>query len=347
MRAMADPQLVSLLADPKRVTELLAKTLPDDKVTVEDVAARLSLLRELDDPRLELESILRELEHTPRADIEAQVAAEALQQAAKGQHTLYAITARHHRIEPYAADWYGKDCQQVRVTLPATLAEAEPIWTHLGVVKASDHLLFSVADVVAAYAKAYGTTPTVGRVDLITGARHLDIDRFAPISIFLAYEQPTDTLPCFYYLESGSAQGNPAAIYTSPGMDVDIHTQADFSFTPFACAQNWYTGGLIMNGAEPATVVNSVAQLKDGQRSYLRLTAEYRVIEPGAVIWPIRAQIEASLRVFALAQGMDVELFKPVALQHLLGDCARRIYEWAVEPPRSGPADGYDGCPKT
>jgi hypothetical protein len=345
---MADPLLKDLLANPERLAEFLAKTLPDDAVTAANIADRLNLLHELDDDRLDLRDLLAGLEHTPLRQDERIAANEALQLAAAGQYKIYAIDARHHRVEPYEADWHGGDCQQVRVTLPQAPNQAKWIWTELGVVKPSDHLLFSVRQVASVYNAVYGRVPTIGRVDLITGARHLDIDRFAPLSIFLAYENASDELPSFYFLEAGSAQGNPEAIYTTEHMQASVHSPAGFSFTPFACANNWYTGGLRMDasGIEPATVFNSVAQLKDGQRHYFELTANYSLITSGSVEvkWPILAQIEASLRVFALAQGMDATVISPPALQDLLGDCARRIYEWVKQPPRSGPSNGYDGC---
>lgn len=343
---MAQELLEALLSDPERVADLLARTLPDDSVTLEEVVARLSKLIDLQDPRLELDELREIIAGEPLANVGEEA---KLQEEAKGEHTLYSISARHHRVEPYEADWHGKNCQQVRVTLPRTPAEARPIWTYLGVVKSADHLIFSVDQVIQTYLSAFRIYRPVERVDLITGARHFNIDRFAPISIFLAYERTSDTQPAYYFLEAGSAQGSPKALYPARGIGEGVETEAGFAFTPFACASNWYTGGLQMNGSktEPASVVNAVAQEKDGQRHYLELSADYTVIEaPEQVIWPIRAQIEAALRVFALAQGMDVELIEKV-LQDLLADCARRAYAWEVEPPRSGPSKGYDGCPKS
>ncbi|MCA9685185.1 MAG: hypothetical protein KC457_23590, partial [Myxococcales bacterium] len=262
-------------------------------------------------------------------------------------HTVYAIAARHHRVEPYEADWVGRECQAVRVSLPRSIADAEPIDTCLGVVKSADHLIFSVDQVQDSYLSAFGVYRKIRRVDLITGARHLDIDRFSPISIFLAYEHTDSPQPCYYFLEAGSAQGNPEALYPAPAMGEPIHTQAGFSFTPFACSSNWYSGNLIMNsaGTEPIKVLNSVAQMKNGQRHYLELTADYAVQESiDRVNPPVLAQVEAVLRVCALAQGMGAEVVDK-ALQDVLAECARLLYPWKVQPPRSGKPDGYDGCP--
>ncbi len=345
---MSTKTIQELLADSSLLHELLRKALPDDTIDRADVERRLGLLWKLDDRRLGLERLGKQVHGELSAQ---QQEALAKQQSQVGKHTIYSIVARHHRVEPYEADWKGKDCQSVRVTLPQSKDPTDKIWTHLGVVKASDHLLFSIDEAVERHQSAFGSTPTVGRVDLITGARHLDIDRFSPISILLAYTKAEDASPAFYFLESGSAQGNPAALYCARDMDSDIHTPADFKFSPMACKTNWYTGGLSMDaqGAEPTQVYNTVAQDKDGSRTYLHLAADYTVVQPDAVTWPISAQIEATLRVFALAEGMGGDVIGDGAIAHevqeVLARCAREILDWDVEPPTSGTAEGYFGCP--
>lgn len=382
-----DKDQLEALLDSDALIDIVQRTLPDARVTREDIEARIAKFEDDPDPRLSKRDELRELLEGRRkarsqglntvaqgaskarakldqgseqlrkfgakldaklGDLAADRAAGedplvARQREAKGRHTLYALTARHHRVEPYEADWVGNDCQSVRVTVPQSADPDASFITYLGVVKASDHLVFSVDEVVQCYAEAFGSTPTVGRVDLITGARHLDLDRFSPISIFLAFTNADDEVPSFYILEAGSAQGNPEALYPAPDMASGVHTQADFSFTPFACAANWYTGALTMDdgGTEPRAIVNSVAQEKDGKRHYLTLSVDYEVIDPGVVKWPVFAQAEAVLRVCALSQGMGVAS----EIESLLGDCAREVYRWEVEPPRTGEADGYDGCP--
>ena len=348
-------QLDDLLDDRERLAELVAKLLPDSKFDpsdLDELEARVRKLLEAKPPKFG--SIVdgfeqrraerkqrREERRERRESGEAPEHAEQL--SARGEHTLYQTQARHHRVEPYEADWVGNDCQSVRVSVPQSYDEDARIWTYLGVVKASDHLIFSIDQVVDTYEQAFGSRPTVGRVDLITGARHLDLDRFSPISIFLAYTQAEDETPSFYFLEAGSAQGNPEALYPARDMGSGIHTTCDFSFTPFACKYNWYTGGLTMteDGKEPAQILNSVAQEENGTRHYLTLTADYTVIDPGRVNLPVVAQAEAVLRVSALAQGMGVAS----DIEKLLGDCAREILDWDTKPPRDGEADGYDGCP--
>jgi hypothetical protein len=271
-------------------------------------------------------------------------AADELQAAASGKHTIYAVTARHQRSKPFTSDWVGH-CQSVRVTLPARASGAEPIWTHLGVVKPSDHLAFSIEEIVAGYTAQFGACPQVERLDLVTGARHLDLDRFSPISVFLAYEHVDDSQASFYVLESGSAQGKPEVLYFAPTMGATILAEAGFAFTPFACKDNWYTGKLIMNRAktEPSVVSISIAQEREGQRHYLDLTASFEVVAPGKVVWPIALQIEAALRVFAIAQGMGCEL---QLWERGLGEIARVAFDWIADPPRRGSSEGYSGCSK-
>lgn len=357
-------QLEQLLDDPDELAKLVAKLLPDSRFDPDEpgeLRERVEKLLQARPPKFG--GLLERLgeDEAERKARRAERKAEREERRAKreqrrgeppplvrqrqleGEHTLYLTRARHHRVAPYEADWTGDECQSVRVTLPQSPdAEAE-IWTYLGVVKASDHLIFSVDEVVDAYQEAFGSRPSVARVDLITGARHLDLDRFSPISIFLAFASTEDSQPSFYFLEAGSAQGSPEALYPARAMAEGIHTTCDFSFTPFACKSNWYTGELSMSsdGTEPARIVNVVSQEKDGQRHYLTLTADYSVIEPGRVNLPVAAQAEAVLRVCALAQGMGVA----TEIEELLGDCARETLEWAKQPPREGEADGYDGCP--
>ena len=229
------------------------------------------------------------------------------------------------------------------MTLPQTLSSAEPIWTYYGVVKAEDHLMFSVEEVVAGYEKKFGSQPKVERVDLITGARHHDLDRFAPLSVFLAYEHAEDTQASFYVYESGSAQGNPAVLYWAPTMGAKILANAGFQFTPFSNPDDWYTGKLIMNRkkTEPSILSVSISQTKDGARHYIDLTASYAIVEPGKVVWPIALQIQAALRVFAIAQGMGCKL---EVWEWGLGQVGRSAYSWISEPPQRGRGEGYSDC---
>jgi len=323
--------------DLDKVKKVLGRAFPGAQPGEDEVRARRDKLQRADP---------RGGAHSPAAAAPSDGEREAAerQAAARGAHTIYDITTRHNRTKPMAADWVGH-CQAVRVTLAQTSAEATPIWTHLGVVKAEDHLAFSVQDICAGYAAQFGSPPKLARVDLVTGARHYDLDRFSPISTFLGFENETDEVPSFYVYESGSAQGNPAKLYWARTLDSEIVDTAGFQFTPFACSDNWYRGRLIMNRAktEPSIISISISLDKGGERHYLTLTASYAVVDPGPVVWPITVQIEAALRVFAIAQGMGCELD---LFEQGLGQLGR-TFDWITTPPQRGTPQGYSGCSKS
>ncbi|EDM80384.1 hypothetical protein PPSIR1_11430 [Plesiocystis pacifica SIR-1] len=273
---------------------------------------------------------------------------------AKGKHVIYAIEAEHDRTEPIHSKFTGR-CQAVRVTLPQRKPSASAfIGTWLGTIEAKDHLLFSVEEVVNAYDDEFGSEPTVGHVELISGARFRG-RRFVPVAIFLAYEHAGDQKPLFYILEGGSAQGQPKALYVSRAMDAEIQHTADFSFTPFACKSNWYDGGLAMDssGSEPACVYLTVAQQRDGRYGYLRLSAQYaRDDKLRRVIHPFEVQIEAAMRVLAIAEviGCALRTKAGADLTPVLGPVTKALLPWDERP--NGDANSLDrarycGCPKT
>ncbi|NVB41899.1 hypothetical protein G6O69_28975 [Pseudenhygromyxa sp. WMMC2535] len=327
----------NLFDDVERVKKMLDRAFPGSSPAEEEVRARRDKLR-----RAQVEPGLERVHTNALEAPEHEKEAALIQEEARGKHTLYAITARHHRLKPFDTDWTGR-CQAVRVSLPATPENAEPIWTYLGVVKQTDHLAFSVQEIADGYAAAFGARPEIARVDLITGARHYDLDRFSPISVFLAYTREDDTIPCFYVYESGSAQGEPAKLYWGRDLDYLITESAGFRFTPFARLENTYRGKLIMNRArtEPSMVSISICLGDDRDREYMNLSASYEVVQPGPVIWPITVQIQAAMRVFAIAQGMgcNLELW-----EWGLGQLARTTLEWFSEPPQRGTNRGYSEC---
>jgi len=326
-----------LFDDAEKVQRIFRRAFPGtDQPDEEELRARTRKFR-----RAEHDKVLERAHRDGELD-ERETAAAARQEAAKGKHTLYLVTARHNRIKPFASDFSGMT-QAVRVTIPKTRAEAEPIWTYLGVVKAEDHLMFSVEEVIAGYKAKFGRTPKVSRVDLLTGARHYDLDRFSPLSVYLAFAEQDDVHPIFYAYESGSAQGSPAVLYWAERMDALIRAPGGFRFTPFSCPEDMYTGKLVMNRAntEPKILSVSISQTKDDRRHYITLTTSYRIVEPGKVVWPVALQIQAAMRVFAIAQGMGCKL---EVWEWGLGQVGRNAYDWITEPPQRGRGEGYSGC---
>jgi hypothetical protein len=256
---------------------------------------------------------------------------------AKGDHPIYKLTASHHRQKPIISKFIG-NCQAVRVSLPYAKPDADSfIGTWIGTVEAKDHLLFSVEETIAHYARAFGQRRQLARVDLITGARFRG-RRFSPISIYLGYEATApDAKPSLYMLEGGSAAGKPEALYVARTIDSDIHTQSKFAFTPFSCSANWYEGGLALDNAlaEPTCVYLSAALNRDGRHEYFKLSVTYeRDRDPDRVIHPFELQVEAAMRVLAIADesGCKLRVGDGGVLQHSLGPVARALIPWEERP---------------
>lgn len=339
--------VAELVDDVGRFKKVLDRAFPGEQIDEADLEARREKMRR-SRAKARSDEARAKGDQPVEADSKALVPTDAetevarLQEEARGKHTLYAVTARHNRTKPFSSDFVGH-AQAVRVTLPPTLEAARPIWTHYGVVKKDDHLAFSIKEIVDGHAERFGRRPKVERVDLITGARHHDLDRFAPLSVFLAYEHADDSVPIFYVYESGSAQGNPAKLYWAEALDATIIDTAGFLFTPFARVNNIYKGRLIMNRAktEPSLLSINIALDEDFEKHYIQITASYAVVEPGPVYWPITTQIEAAMRVFAIAQGMGCEL---ELWERGFAQLGRSTLDWITEPPHRGKPQGYSGC---
>lgn len=273
----------------------------------------------------------------------------------KGLHPIYKLAAAHTRSKPIRSAFTGA-CQAVRVRLPARKPAANAfIGTWVGTVEAGDHLLFSVEEVAQHYADHCGRREVVGRVDLITGARFRG-RRFSPVSIYIAYRDASaNAKPIFYFLEGGSAKGKPEQLYYAPRMNSEIKAPAGFAFTPFACQSNWYEGGLAMDSGDdhPACVYLTAAQARDGRHEYIKLVVAYaHDSEPKHVIHPFELQVEAALRVLAIADEAKCKLRvgSGGVLQHSLGPTVRALLPWDERPNGTTTPqerDQFCGCPKS
>jgi hypothetical protein len=270
----------------------------------------------------------------------------------KGHHEIYKLQAKHTRGEPIISEFTG-NCQAVRVTLPRQKPPADAfIGTWIGTVEAKDHLAFSVEEIEQWYAKEFDRERDLQRVDLITGARFRG-RRFSPVSIYLGYGKVSGK-PDFYFLEGGSASGHPEAMYCARHLDVVINTQSGFRFTPFACNSNWYEGGLALSEdkREPACVYLSASQSKEGQHQYLRLVVTYdRDRDLRRVIHPFELQIEAAMRVLAIAEQAGCQLARGEGgvLEHTLGPLTSALMPWDERPtghPMPSERARNCGCPK-
>ena len=255
----------------------------------------------------------------------------------KGKHAIYRLAAKHTREKPIHSGFIG-NCQSVRVSLPFAKPDSDAfIGTWIGTVEAKDHLLFSVEETIAAYFQVFGHRPALTRVDVITGPRFRG-RRFSPISIYLGYESnEPDAKPIIYMLEGGSASGKPEALYVARTISSDIKTQSNFQFTPFSCNQNWYEGGLAMDSdlAEPVCVYLSASLERDGRHQYFKLSVNYeRDLDPERVVHPFELQVEAAMRVLAIADeaGCKLRVGGGGGLQQSLGPVARALIPWETRP---------------
>jgi hypothetical protein len=270
----------------------------------------------------------------------------------KGLHEIYKLAAKHIRSEPIRAEFTGH-CQSVRVRLPRQKPPTDAfIGTWIGTVEAKDHFAFSIEEIEQWYERAFKRERRLSRVDLITGARFRG-RRFSPVSIYLGYGTAPDR-PDFYFLEGGSASGRPQAMYCARRLDDTINMQSGFRFTPFACSTNWYEGGLEMsvNKREPACVYLTASQSRTGEHQYLRLSVTYeRDTSMRRVIHPFELQIEAALRVLAIAEktGCKLASGEGKVLEQTLGPLAQALMPWDERPfghPTSSERARYCGCPK-
>lgn len=273
---------------------------------------------------------------------------------ARGRHTIYRLHASHSRSQPIESKFTGQ-CQSVRVSLPLHKPDPDSyIGTYIGRVEAGDHLVFSVDEVSRTYELRHGTPPAIERVDLITGARFMG-RRFSPVSCYLAYTNANALgSPSFFILEGGSAQGKPKALYVARDMDTVLHEQSAFQFTPLACSANWYTGSLVVApDGHPTAVHLTSAQERDGSHGYFALEVSYEVdLQPKRVVSPLNLQIEAAMRVLAIAEqsGCDLGHGKGGGMQPVLGPAAEATMSWDIRPRGRATLterNRFCGCPKS
>jgi hypothetical protein len=273
---------------------------------------------------------------------------------ARGRHTTYRLHATHSRTQPIESTFTG-ECQSVRVSLPQSKPDPDSyIGTYIGRVEASDHLLFSIDEVRTAYQLRHGMPPAIERVDLITGARFMG-RRFSPVSCYMAYaDANAPGSPAFFILEAGSATGKPKALYVARDMETVLHDQSAFAFTPLSCAANWYKGGLrVEPDGHPKTMYLTSAQERDGSHEYFSLEVRYAIErKPKRVISPLNLQIEAAMRVFAIAQqaGCELGLGRGGGMQPVIGPIAEDTLSWDIRPRGKATMverNRYCGCPKS
>jgi hypothetical protein len=160
--------------------------------------------------------------------------------------------------------------------------------------------------------------------------------------------------PSFFILEGGSASGKPKALYIAKDMAAVLHEQSAFQFTPLACSENWYTARLsLAPDGQPKTVQLTSAQERDGSHGYFALEVSYAVEQrPKRVISSLNLQIEAAMRVLAIAEqaGCELGLGHGGGMQPVLGPAAEATMSWDVRPKGRATMterNRYCGCPKS
>jgi hypothetical protein len=234
-------------------------------------------------------------------------------------HQLYNMHATHLRMTPIYSCFTGL-VKAARVTLHDHWRL--PFFTKLGTIWNHDHIVF--------IAKEDPNFMDFERVDLITAARR-DLDRFAPVALFLGYEKKDSPEPSFFILESGYATGQPAVLYFAPTIDSQIVHHTSYMPTPFTSPDNWYTSTLTLRDGDEPNVLAIEGREQLDERPYIALTIEYESIdEPGDIPVPEIQQIEAALRLAAIAKAMpQCDLNE---LETLIADYARKHFEWNLKP---------------
>jgi hypothetical protein len=241
----------------------------------------------------------------------------------------YIVNSRHHRHG--GSDFVGT-VPMVRISLPND-GDSYRIGTVIGDVLASDHLLRNRQDLVA---KAYPCE----RAELITPVRR-DGVRFAAISVILAYEKFGDTLPKYYVLEAGLAQGGARMSYIAPSM-ATIVRRSDYQPTQFASPSNFYRGDMAMNDNEPSVLTiesfTSDPRKDSSATPYITISASFVHVsrfDKRLDTAPLQLYREAVIRVAAIAESLGQRVADLSILQGIFAQDGRSL-DWLTAPQPAG-----------
>lgn len=329
---MTDEHALSLAAAAQhpvyqRVTEWLRHSFPGADIGVTEVALLLEALKTSEPDIIHaLESFLNASIPTVSLEHESLPALERRADTAAHYQT-YQIDAVHLRATPIYSCFTGV-VKAVRVRLHQTFKL--PFFTAYGTVWAHDHIVFTVDEI-----KQWLRTnhpdfqPSFQRVDLITPARH-DLFRFAPVALFFAYETVTSTVPSFFIIESGYANGKPAVLYLGRTMTTTIVDKTGYKPTPFSSPDNIYSSTLTLQDTDEPDVLVIESREQLDERPYITLTMNYTVeATPGQVIFPGKQFIEAGIRIESISLGMGEELGE---LQKLIAELGLKLLQWNLWP---------------
>lgn len=243
--------------------------------------------------------------------------------AAKYDWSLYTCQSLHDRNEPQKRKHDGI-VNWVRVTLPEN-DMPHPHWyyidTPIGRVRADDHLAFS-CETLRRYVfneqypngvdepPVQAKLPAFKRVDLVTPARYDGI-RFAPLAIYIGYEEEDSETPLFYILCGGNVLGQSKVLYPSTDLDTPQLMHTSYRPTPFTSPDYYYLYDVKFNKMDPIHVsikVFTEDEIRKGTDQYHfqinlaleRVTAE-QVATVDNFIPPAKQVLDAFLRVEELS----------------------------------------------
>ncbi len=238
---------------------------------------------------------------------------------------------------------YERFCQpvpMVRFSLPRDGQEI--VNTLLGDAYPNDRKFNNLTDAVNRLKPTLGYAP--GRVDLLTPLRSADA-RFAALAMYLGYKKADDKQPTFFVVEAGLATGQPKVLYLAPTVDQGVNTQAAFSGTPFNMPWHWYKAKLEMTDEDPDVPQKLTIRgiRHKGAEAFItvnlhfyKLPRDKRLILSYYAL-PIVFLAEATARLAAIANALNVPTAMGGFLQGILGDIGKTMM-WQVKPhPRATP----------
>jgi hypothetical protein len=310
-----------------RVSEWLRKSFPGADIGVSEVAMLLEALKTSEpDFIAALESILKESIPTVSLEHESAAAVEGDEETAV-HHTTYRIDAVHLRATPIYSCFTGV-VKAVRVRLHQN--SRLPFFTRYGTVWADDHIVFTNDEIRDWLSENHPDfKASFARVDLITPARH-DFFRFAPVALFFAYETVTSTVPSFFIIESGYANGKPGVLYLGRTMTTEVVAKTGYKPTPFSNPNNWYSSTLTLQKVDEPDVLVIESREQLDERPYITLTMKYTVeAAPGQVIFPGKQFAEAGIRIASISLGMGEELDE---LEKWIAEFGLKRLQWNLWP---------------
>lgn len=253
-------------------------------------------------------------------------------------HAIYTVRGFHHRTRtvqgygPMESEFVG-ELPSARVRLPRSLREAKSAETPIGKIDfRNDHLVGSLEEVTRMFGSPEYLGYAPGRVDLITGARRMGT-RFGPVSLFLGYQNESDSAPSFYILEGGTALGEPMVVYFSKTIGETPPYFSMFEPTPFSGKDHLYQACLEMDGDEPKQL-RIWARYASRAEPYITITTHFeRQAQPDPIneVEPWVFTIEAVLRSASLSAAMGVNNFTREGIQQTLAELGDQL-DWVTKP---------------